>query len=69
MGYTFVVTWIIAFAIQKTIGFRASEEDEVTGVDQTLHAETAYDFSSAAGSHISASTSSVAAPESKKVEA
>jgi Amt family ammonium transporter len=70
MGYTFVVTWLIAFAIQKTIGFRASEEDEMTGVDQALHAETAYDFSSAAGSHISASTtSSVAAPESKKVEA
>lgn len=70
MGYTFVVTWIIAFAIQKTIGFRASEEDEMTGVDQALHAETAYDFSSAAGSHISASTpSSVAATESKKVEA
>ncbi|MFF7392652.1 ammonium transporter [Streptomyces scabiei] len=71
MGYTFVVTWIIAFAIQKTIGFRASEEDEITGVDQALHAETAYDFSSAAGSHISASTTSsvAAATESKKVEA
>jgi Amt family ammonium transporter len=70
MAYTFVVTWLIAFAIQKTIGFRASEEDEITGVDQALHAETAYDFSSAAGSHISASTtSSVAAPQSKKVEA
>ncbi|HSX95995.1 MAG TPA: ammonium transporter [Streptomyces sp.] len=71
MGYTFVVTWLIAFAIQKTIGFRASEEDEMTGVDQALHAETAYDFSSAAGSHISASTTSsvAAATESKKVEA
>ncbi|MCC9709905.1 ammonium transporter [Streptomyces sp. MNU76] len=71
MGYTFVVTWIIAFAIQKTIGFRASEEDEITGVDQALHAETAYDFSSAASSHISASTTSsvAAATESKKVEA
>ncbi|WP_326576827.1 ammonium transporter [Streptomyces sp. NBC_00481] len=70
MGYTFVVTWIIAFVIQKTIGFRASEEDEVTGVDQALHAETAYDFSAAAGSHISSSTtSSVAATESKKVGA
>ncbi|WP_215449194.1 ammonium transporter [Streptomyces sp. ATCC 21386] len=71
IGYTFVVTWIIAFAIQKTIGFRASEEDEITGVDQALHAETAYDFSSAAGSHISASTTSsiAAATESKKVEA
>ena len=71
IGYTFVVTWLIAFAIQKTIGFRASEEDEVTGVDQTQHAETAYDFSSAAGSHISSSTTSsvAAATESKKVEA
>ncbi|MFM9594369.1 ammonium transporter [Streptomyces scabiei] len=71
MAYTFVVTWLIAFAIQKTIGFRASEEDEITGVDQALHAETAYDFSSAASSHISASaTSSVAAAtQSKKVEA
>ncbi|MFF9034761.1 ammonium transporter [Streptomyces sp. NPDC014892] len=71
IGYTFVVTWLIAFAIQKTIGFRASEEDEVTGVDQALHAETAYDFSSAAGSHISSSTTSsvAAATESKKVEA
>ncbi|MER6157500.1 ammonium transporter [Streptomyces sp. NPDC001868] len=70
MGYTFVVTWLIAFAIQKTIGFRASEEDEVNGVDQALHAETAYDFTSAAQSHISAgTTSSVAATESKKVEA
>lgn len=70
MGYTFVVTWLIAFAIQKTIGFRASEEDEVNGVDQALHAETAYDFTSAAQSHISAgTTSSIAATESKKVEA
>ncbi|EKX66963.1 ammonium transporter [Streptomyces ipomoeae] len=70
MAYTFVVTWIIAFLIQKTIGFRASEEDEVAGVDQALHAETAYDFSQAAGSHMSSATvSSVAAPASKKVEA
>ncbi len=69
MGYTFVVTWIIAFAIQKTIGLRASEEDEVAGADQALHAETAYDFSSAAGSHMSAATSSVTVTESKKVEA
>ncbi|WP_338895874.1 ammonium transporter [Streptomyces sp. TG1A-60] len=69
MGYTFVLTYIIAFVIQKTIGFRASEEDEVAGIDQAAHAETAYDFSSAAGSHISASASSVAAPQSKKVEA
>jgi Amt family ammonium transporter len=71
MGYTFVVTWILAFAIQKTIGFRASEDDELGGIDQAAHAETAYDFSSAAGSHISSATttSSAAATESKKVDA
>ncbi|MBX9395617.1 ammonium transporter [Streptomyces sp. TRM72054] len=71
MGYTFVVTYILAFAIQKTIGFRASEDDEVSGIDQAFHAETAYDFSSTAASHISTSapaqTSTAAA--SKKVEA
>lgn len=49
MGYTFVVTFAIAWVIQKTIGFRAAEDDEVTGLDQTSHAETAYDFSGAGG--------------------
>ncbi|MBD0840076.1 MULTISPECIES: ammonium transporter [unclassified Streptomyces] len=72
MGYTFVVTWIIAFLIQKTIGFRATEDDEISGIDQAQHAETAYDFSSAAGSHIAAAVppaQSSPAAESKKVEA
>ncbi|WP_432194690.1 ammonium transporter [Streptomyces sp. bgisy027] len=70
MGYTFVVTWIIAFAIQKTIGFRASEDDEVSGIDQAAHAETAYDFSAAASSHISVSPAqSSTAADTKKVDA
>ncbi|MGW0820905.1 ammonium transporter [Streptomyces sp. NPDC002845] len=71
MGYTFVVTYILAFLIQKTIGFRASEEDEVAGIDQASHAETAYDFSSAASSHMAAAApaQSSAAAKSKKVEA
>ena len=71
LGYTFVLTWLIAFAIQKTIGFRVSEEEEVAGIDQAQHAETGYDFSQAAGSHVSSATPSgvTAAPASKKVEA
>ena len=28
-----------------TMGFRVTEDDEVTGIDQVQHAETAYDFS------------------------
>jgi Amt family ammonium transporter len=72
MGYTFVVTYILAFLIKKTIGFRVSEDDEVAGIDQASHAETAYDFSSAAGSHMSSATAtaqSSAAADAKKVEA
>ena len=37
-----VVAWIIAIAIDKTIGLRVSAEDELVGLDQTQHAEAAY---------------------------
>ena len=42
--YSFTVAWILGKIIDKTMGFRVSEEDEVTGIDLTQHAETAYDF-------------------------
>ncbi|HVE73727.1 MAG TPA: ammonium transporter [Mycobacteriales bacterium] len=41
-AYSFVVTFAIAWLIRVTLGLRVSAEDELTGVDQTLHAETAY---------------------------
>jgi ammonium transporter, Amt family len=44
--YSFAIAWILAKIIDKTMGFRVSAEDEVTGVDVTQHAETAYDFGS-----------------------
>jgi Amt family ammonium transporter len=47
--YSFVLAFAIGFAIQKTIGFRIKEEDEVTGIDSIEHAETAYDFASLGG--------------------
>ena len=37
-----VVTWIIAIGIDKTIGLRVSTEDELVGLDQSQHAEAAY---------------------------
>jgi Amt family ammonium transporter len=49
MVYSFVVAAILALIINKTIGFRVSVEDEVTGVDETEHAESAYDFSTLRG--------------------
>jgi Amt family ammonium transporter len=41
--YAFTVTYGIGKLIDKTMGFRASEEQEHTGLDLTVHAETAYD--------------------------
>jgi len=41
--YTLVLTAIIGLAIHKTIGFRISEEDEVSGIDLVEHGETAYE--------------------------
>ncbi|MEO9139609.1 MAG: ammonium transporter [Jatrophihabitans sp.] len=47
--YSFVMSFIIGSAIKALGGFRISEEDEITGIDETQHAETAYSFSSAIG--------------------
>lgn len=50
MAYSFVVSWILAKIVDVTIGFRASEDDETSGVDMAFHAESAYDFSAVGGS-------------------
>jgi len=42
--FSLVVTFIIAKALDATIGLRISEEDESIGLDQSQHAETAYNF-------------------------
>jgi Amt family ammonium transporter len=47
--YSLVVTFVIGLVIQKTIGFRITEENEVAGIDSIEHAETAYDFASLGG--------------------
>lgn len=44
MAYSFVATLIIGIAIEKTIGFRVANEEELIGVDQTEHAESAYEL-------------------------
>jgi ammonium transporter, Amt family len=41
---SFVVAAALAFLIKKTIGFRASAETEVEGIDVAEHAESAYEF-------------------------
>lgn len=43
-GYSFFVTLILGFIIEKTIGFRVKVEDEQVGVDLSEHAESAYEM-------------------------
>ncbi|RKT31926.1 ammonium transporter [Microbacterium sp. AG1240] len=40
--YSFVLAYIIGFAIEKTIGFRVKNEDEIAGIDTVVHGEEGY---------------------------
>ena len=42
--YSFVLSLIIGFVIEKTIGFRVRAEDEIAGIDTVVHGEEAYTF-------------------------
>jgi ammonium transporter, Amt family len=46
LAYSFVLALIIGFIIKFTIGLRATPEDEEGGIDESEHAESAYDFAS-----------------------
>ncbi|MGF1663338.1 MAG: ammonium transporter [Kineosporiaceae bacterium] len=63
LAYSFVLAFAIGFVIDKTMGFRISEEDEAEGVDQGEHAENAYDFGSYGGSGFRARATSAASKE------
>jgi Amt family ammonium transporter len=49
MVFSFVVAFIIAKAIDLTMGFRVSEDTEVAGIDRVVHGETAYELSENTG--------------------
>jgi len=40
--FSFVVTWLLAKALDATIGLRVDADDEQAGLDRALHAESAY---------------------------
>jgi Amt family ammonium transporter len=42
MAFSGIVTYLIAFAIERTVGLRVTVDDELTGLDQSQHAESAY---------------------------
>ncbi|MFB7676317.1 ammonium transporter [Kitasatospora purpeofusca] len=70
--YSFVLSWLLAKGIDRTIGFRVAEEVEVAGIDQAEHAESAYDFSalgSGLGRSSAAPAPATAAPAATAVAA
>ena len=77
MAYSFIVSWLLAKLVDATIGFRAAEDDEASGLDQAFHAETAYDFSAVGGPSAARGTvpdlgtneTGAAGPRNKKVDA
>ncbi|MCW2636130.1 MAG: amtB [Blastococcus sp.] len=66
--FSFVVTYVIGLVIQKTIGFRITEEDEVTGIDYVEHAESGYDFASLGSSGSTAPLVGQARAEARSTE-
>ncbi len=42
LTYSFVVALVLGFGIEKTIGFRVRNEDEIAGVDTVMHGEEGY---------------------------
>jgi Amt family ammonium transporter len=44
VAYSFVVSFVLALALQKTLGLRVSKEAEAGGIDLAEHAEVAYDL-------------------------
>ncbi|GGW99004.1 ammonium transporter [Streptomyces chryseus] len=76
LAYSLVVSALLAFVIDKVMGMRVPEDDEVLGIDQVEHAETAYDFSGAGGGSASRTaapapglTDRAGAAQNKKVDA
>jgi ammonium transporter, Amt family len=44
LGFTFVVSWLLAKGVEATIGLRCTPEEELEGLDLSQHAEAAYSF-------------------------
>lgn len=43
-AYSFCASWILATIVDKTMGLRVTADQELEGLDTTLHSESAYDF-------------------------
>ena len=63
--FSFVMTYLIAKALDKTMGLRVDEETEIEGLDSTIHAETAYEIPAAGVGHAPGLTSALLSKSAK----
>ncbi|AJR18573.1 ammonium transporter [Pimelobacter simplex] len=47
--FSFVMTALLLWVLERTVGFRVDPDHEVAGVDLVIHAETAYDLHATGG--------------------
>ena len=66
--YAFVVSGILAWGVDKVMGFRIDEEHEVNGIDLVIHAESAYDLHAAPGTRSSSSVLGAGGPVVRRGE-
>jgi Amt family ammonium transporter len=64
IGYSGLMTLVIAGVVHKTIGLRVSSEAEWDGIDEAEHAESAYDSGVLQGHRVAALKHAVATPHS-----
>ncbi|MEI2643843.1 MAG: ammonium transporter [Candidatus Nanopelagicales bacterium] len=48
-AFAFTMTLLLAWLVNRTMGFRAEPDDEVRGLDVAQHAESAYEFGATTG--------------------
>ncbi|MFI0736555.1 ammonium transporter [Streptomyces sp. NPDC021100] len=63
MAYSFAVSWLLAKLVDRIVGFRATEDDEIAGLDRAFHAETAYDHSAVGGTSATTALRGAPAPD------
>jgi Amt family ammonium transporter len=45
LAYSFIVSFLIAKILDKTVGFRISRDEEIAGIDLAIHSERGYELS------------------------
>lgn len=49
LAYSFVVTLVLALILKYTVKLRVDKDDEISGIDLAVHAETGYEFGESGG--------------------